>query len=210
MSFRLLLPPSVATFETREDMLDVTLFPSEARSLGRAVEKRRREFVTGRACARLALGGLGIEPVAIAHGTYGEPLWPTGVVGSITHCAGYRASAVASVADHGAIGIDAEVHAPLPAGVLEVVASPAERARLRQDIGELQLDRALFSAKESIYKAWFGLTGNRLGFEDADVTLDPRDGTFRARLQGLGELHGTWSVADGIVLTALVIARGTT
>ena len=128
MTFRTLLPPTVATFETREDMLDVTLFPSEAHSLGRAVEKRRREFITGRACARAALAHLGFDPVAIATGSYGEPLWPAGIVGSITHCRGYRASAVANVDEHGAIGIDAEVHAPLPAGVLEVVASPA-RAR---------------------------------------------------------------------------------
>jgi 4'-phosphopantetheinyl transferase EntD len=208
MTFRTLLPPTVATFETREDMLDVTLFPSEAHSLGRAVEKRRREFITGRACARAALAHLGFDPVAIATGSYGEPLWPAGIVGSITHCRGYRASAVANVDEHGAIGIDAEVHAPLPAGVLEVVASPHERARLR-GAGELQLDRALFSAKESIYKAWFGLTGDRLGFEDADVTLDARDGTFEARLTGLRDLQGSWCVADGVVLTALVIAKET-
>ena len=115
---------------------------------------------------------------------------------------------MANVDEHGAIGIDAEVHAPLPAGVLEVVASPHERARLR-GAGELQLDRALFSAKESIYKAWFGLTGDRLGFEDADVTLDARDGTFEARLTGLRDLQGSWCVADGVVLTALVIAKET-
>ena len=73
----------------------------------------------------------------------------------------------------------------------------------------MQLDRALFSAKESIYKAWFGLTGDRLGFEDADVTLDARDGTFEARLTGLRDLQGSWCVADGVVLTALVIAKET-
>jgi 4'-phosphopantetheinyl transferase EntD len=203
MTFRTLLPPTVATFETREDMLDDTLFPSEAQSLGRAVEKRRREFITGRACARAALAHLGVDRVAIATGPYGEPLWPAGIVGSITHCRGYRASAVANDDEHGAIGIDAEVHAPLPAGVLDVVASPEERARLRA-AGQQGLDRALFSAKESIYKAWFGLTGDRLGFEDADVTFD--DGTFVARLTGLRDVQGTWCVAGGVVLTALVIA----
>ncbi len=38
-------------------------------------------------------------------------------------------------------------------------------------------DRLLFSAKESVYKAWFPLTGRWLGFEEAAITINPADGT---------------------------------
>jgi 4'-phosphopantetheinyl transferase N-terminal domain len=49
-----LVPDTIATAETRENLLNVKLFPEEERSLGRAIAKRRQEFVTGRACARIA------------------------------------------------------------------------------------------------------------------------------------------------------------
>ena len=122
-----LLPAAAVVVETREDRLNIELFPEEEQALGRAVEKRRREFITGRACAREALGRLGLPPAPIGSGAHGEPLWPAGVVGSITHCEGYRACAVARASDLGALGIDAEVDAPLPTGVWEAIAHGAER-----------------------------------------------------------------------------------
>src|SRR5580704_7182950 len=90
-----ILPDNVAVEDTTEDRLDIELSPAEVQSLGGAVEKRRREFITGRACARGALAQLGMGPVAIPSGERGEPCWPVGIVGSITHCAGYRACALA-------------------------------------------------------------------------------------------------------------------
>ena len=207
-----LLPDSVAAVSTREDLVDVDLFPEEEESVGRAVEKRRREFVTGRACARLALERLGIAPVAIADGERGEPLWPSGVVGSITHCRGYRACAVARAQDVAAIGIDAEVHEPLPDGVLEQVAFGRELAMVADRGTGICLDRLLFSAKEAVYKAWFPLTKRWLGFEDAELSID--GAAFRARLLvpgplvdgvPLAELRGRWCVEDGIVAAAVVL-----
>lgn len=109
-----LVPDTVVAVSTREDLRDVELFPEEERVVARAVEKRRREFTTGRACARLALERLGIGAVAIPNGERGEPLWPSGVVGSITHCRGYCGCAVAKAGDVVVVGIDAEVHEPLP------------------------------------------------------------------------------------------------
>ena len=122
-----LLPAFVSAVETREDRLDIELFPEEELALGDAVEKRRREFVTGRACAREALAGLGLPPSPIGSGTKGEPLWPPGVTGSITHCEGYRASAVARSSSALMLGIDAERNAPLREGVWEEVAHGRER-----------------------------------------------------------------------------------
>ena len=190
-----LLPPFVSAVETREDRLDVELFPEEELALGNAVEKRRREFVTGRACAREALAGLGFPPSPIGSGSKGEPLWPPGVVGSITHCEGYRACAVARSSSALTLGIDAERNAPLREGVWEEVARGRER-ELR-DGGSASgphLDAVLFSAKEAIFKAWYPLTRRWLGFGDAELSIES-SGTFTARL--LVPRRGLRSAARG-------------
>lgn len=180
-----ILPATVVAEDTREERLDIELFPEERVAVERAVEKRRREFVTARACARVALGRLGVAPCAIASGERGQPLWPRDVVGSITHCDGYRGCAVARTAQMASVGIDAEPHAPLPDGVLGQIARAEERHRLAlMATAEpaVHWDRLLFCAKETVYKVWFPLAACWLGFEDATLTFDPVGRTFRARL----------------------------
>jgi 4'-phosphopantetheinyl transferase EntD len=212
-----ILPSHVAVVEAFADLADVMLYPDEEAVVANAVDKRRREFATGRACARAALAGLGLPPVSIVPGPGGAPQWPSGVVGSITHCAGYRAAAVARESEFAAIGLDAEPHDELPRGVLEAVTSPGERARvatLAATMPEVRWDRLLFSAKESVYKAWFPLTGRWLGFEDACVDFCLENRTFTARFlvdgpavngETLTAFAGRWLVANGLITTAIVI-----
>lgn len=213
-----LLPASVAVAQTRIEITDPPLFPEEEQLVARAVEKRRREFASGRACARRALAQLGLEPGPILSGEKGEPRWPPGVVGSITHCEGYRGCAVARREDLVSIGVDAELDAPLPAGLLADIALPEERQRLaalaRQEPG-VSWDRLLFSAKESVYKAWFPLAGRWLGFEDASLELDPGDRSFAAHLLVPGPklggdvlrgLSGRWAIGEGTLFTAIAVA----
>jgi 4'-phosphopantetheinyl transferase EntD len=214
-----ILPVAVASAEMFTDPPDTMLFPQEAAIVEQVSDKRRREFTAGRECARIALGKLGIEPVPILIGERGAPRWPPGIVGSITHCDGYRAAAVAHASDVATIGMDAEPGDPLPSGVLDVISLPAERARLAALAGERPAvcwDRLLFSAKESVYKAWFPLTGRWLGFEDADVTLSP-DGTFTARLrteltepteaQPPASFAGRWLAGGGLIMAAIAVPR---
>lgn len=206
-----ILPDRVVAVDTRGDRSGM-LFPEEEAALGRCVEKRRREFVTARDCAREALVALGLPPLSIPVGKRGEPRWPPGIVGSITHCAGYRACALARTADILTIGIDAEPNEALPEGVLTEIAVAEELAWLRRLEGTMPVvswDRLLFSAKEAVYKAWFPLVGRPLGFEDAVITVDPEERTFFARLQAPrlsgrlpGGFSGRWLARDGLVLTA--------
>ena len=113
-----------------------------------------------------------------------------------------------------AIGIDAEPNGPLPSGVLGMVASCEEQEHvrgLRQKRPGLAFDRLLFSIKESVYKAWFPRERSWLGFEDAEVGIDP-EGAFVARVP-LGEadglrLAGRWGLSDGVLVTALVVPAG--
>ena len=67
---------------------------------------------------------LGVPPAPILPGERGAPQWPAGYAGSITHCAGYRAAAVARTREMLTIGVDAEPHDVLPDGVLDHVSLP--------------------------------------------------------------------------------------
>jgi 4'-phosphopantetheinyl transferase EntD len=215
-----ILPPEVASAEAFDDAGEGTLFPEEEAFISRAVAKRRGEFTTGRACARAALAKLGLPPAAIPPGVRRAPQWPDGVTGSITHCAGYRAAAVALVRDVASVGVDAEPDDALPAGVLDHISLAQERARLpglAAAAPGVSFDRLLFCAKESVYKAWFPLTGRWLGFEQAEITVEPGEpgaGTFRAELLAPGPVlggrpltgfSGRWLARDGLLLTAIAV-----
>jgi 4'-phosphopantetheinyl transferase EntD len=213
-----ILPGQVAAVEAFGDDPAAELFPQELAAVARATESRRREFATGRACARAALAGLGWPAIAVPRGPRGDPIWPEGVAGSITHCAGYRAAAVALTKDVISLGIDAEPDEALPdRGMLELIALEEERAHLCELAAELPgtgWDRLLFSAKESVYKAWFPLARRWLGFESAHVSIDPDQSTFTARLlvgalpvggAPLTQLHGRWLAHQGLLVTAVVV-----
>lgn len=219
-----LLPESVVAVEAlRDDPLwDTPLHPEEEVLVARAVAKRRREFAAVRGCARRAMEKLGIPARPVVSGERGAPQWPAGIVGSMTHCDGYCAAALVRATDLVSLGIDAEPHGPLPDGVGASVFLPAEAARLERLVGqrpEVHWDRILFSAKESVYKAWFPLTREWLDFSEADITLCPAPdgaphGTLHAELLVPGPLvgerrlqvfDGRWAVRDALVTTAVVI-----
>jgi 4'-phosphopantetheinyl transferase EntD len=212
------VPDSVAAAELYDDPPGLKPFPEEEPLIARSVAKRRNEFVTVRHCARVALGEIGIPPAPILKGDKGEPCWPDGVVGSLTHCNGYRGAAVARAEQVRSVGIDAEPHGALPNGVLEAVSLPPERRELAPMRDALHWDRILFCAKEATYKAWYPLTRRWLGFEDAhiifDVDPDGATGEFVSQIlidptamsgPPLTALRGRWSVRDGLVLTAIVL-----
>lgn len=213
-----ILPEEVIAVEAREDATDVELFPQEQLLIERAVQKRRLEFTTARACARSALQKLGLPAGPILTGERGEPLWPPGVVGSITHCNRYRASAVAQSSKVVTLGIDAEPNAALPEGLISDIARSEELPLLRRlelDWPEIHWDRLLFSAKETVYKAWFPLAKRWLGFEDAVIEVDPNMGRFTAHLLVRGpslpggllqDFSGGWMVREGIILTAIAMS----
>ncbi|KQR16484.1 4'-phosphopantetheinyl transferase [Cellulomonas sp. Leaf334] len=204
------LPVGVEAAEHAGPPLPVPLHPSEEAGVENAVPARRAEYAAVRGCARTALRRLGLADAAVPAGPDRAPVWPAGVVGSMTHVDGYRAAAVGSAQTWAGLGIDAELHAPLPPEVVSLVMSDDERAALARTDPALCPDRVLFSAKESVYKVWYPVTRSWLGFEEVDVRLG--DGTFVARLarSGLGTdvLHGRWAVGDGLVVTAVALARG--
>lgn len=194
-----------------------TLHPAEAALVESARPRRRAEFATGRQCARIALREIGVEPPdhPILADPHGAPLWQAGVIGSITHTAGWTGAVAARRApdaDLASIGLDAEVAAPLPPGVLEVVASGAERTELSA-LGRAHpgtpWDTLLFAAKEATYKAWYPLAGTVLHHEQVRVHLTA-DGTFRAEASdGIRmplRVQGRWRADPDVVVTLAAVA----
>ncbi|MEU3403700.1 4'-phosphopantetheinyl transferase superfamily protein [Streptomyces sp. NPDC006670] len=217
---RRILPSCVAVAECRGDAPEAALYPEEAALISTAADARRREFTTVRHCARRAMRELGLRAAPVLPGRHGAPRWPDQVVGSLTHCPGYRGGALARSRDITLLGIDAEPHRPLPDGVLDAIALPGERRLVRARLarrGEVCWDRLLFSAKESVYKAWNPYTGQRLEFEDASIAFDPDAGTFTAHLLAPRPrlpagappapdlLEGRWLVREDVVLTAIAV-----
>ncbi|MFI1993795.1 4'-phosphopantetheinyl transferase [Actinoplanes sp. NPDC020271] len=220
-----ILPSCVASVERFDDAVAYDLFDVEERAIARTVDARRREFVTGRWCARRAMAKLGLPRVPIPVGHRGAPGWPAGVVGAITHCRDYRAAAVGRTREVLTIGIDAEPDLVLPDGVLDAVSLPSER----RDLTELAdrwpgtaWDRLMFSAKESVYKAWFPLARRWLDFDQARVRVRADSGSsgeFTAELlvpgpvvPGHGRLDGftgRWAAGSGLVVTAIVVPAWT-
>ncbi|UQX03816.1 4'-phosphopantetheinyl transferase superfamily protein [Streptomyces sp. RerS4] len=226
-----LLPEGAVAREAFEPDGAAVLYPEEAALVASAPEGRREEFTTVRGCARRAMAALGLPPAPVLPGRRNVPRWPAGVVGSMTHCTGYRAAVLARNTDLVAVGIDAEPDLPLPRGVLDSIALPRELAWARTPTpgaSRLSRDRLLFSAKEAVYKTWYPLVGTELDFDDAEISFrtdadadpdadadaeGPR-GTFRARVLRPGtapdgrpvtEFTGRWLARRGLVVTAIAV-----
>jgi 4'-phosphopantetheinyl transferase EntD len=207
-----------AFVEMFSDVSTSTLFTVEASRVAAAVEERQREFATVRYCARLALDRIGVPAVPILPDADGVPRWPRGIVGSMTHCRGYRAAVVARSSRLGGIGIDAEPHESLPDAVREFVLRDEETASLgflHAVRPEVHWGRIFFCAKEAAYKAWFPLARRWLEFTDIRVELSP-EGTFVTRVfvrdtalddAGSVRFRGRWVIRRGLVIAMAGLPR---
>ena len=174
---------------------------------------RLGQFRTGRALARRALHQLGHRDIAIPRRDDGAPIWPDGICGSISHCTGCVAAAVADTAMHKSIGLDVERLGQIDQTLMKRILTPSEFAEL---LGYGFLAREIwahvaFSAKEAFFKAAFNQTGDYFDFHDASLTriggLIQQSGQFEitvaARLRDrlFGQFAGYWAVCDRFVAT---------
>jgi 4'-phosphopantetheinyl transferase EntD len=213
---RSLLGPDIAVSEGAI-IADATadLFPEEEAQVARAVAKRRIEFAAGRAHAREALAALGIAAVALPAAPDRTPLWPQGLVGSITHTESYCAAATARRSDgYAAIGIDLEPAEALPIDLWPTILTAAEDLWIRQQTNPEQglLARAMFCAKESAYKCQFPISHEMLEFHEFEIEIDKERESFRATFQRDTQpfrkgdvLEGRMRLSDGLIATALTL-----
>jgi len=174
------------SISTMDDVDGLAIHPDELRSLGeRAREKRRREFIMGRVACRNALMRAGCsDPPPVLRGAMGEPLWPHGYVGAISHTSSVAVSAVCPAIFASGIGLDVEdMSEPVELPVFELVCTDSELRWIHASPDECQLRfRMIFSAKEAAYKAFFSLVGTYIDFKDAELRRDDNSEIFHGTI----------------------------
>jgi len=175
------------TMLTIADLRGLVSFPvalgvasSSPQASDRVLSPRETEFARGREAAFAALASLGIETEDIPTGPNGAPVWPSGIVGSITHTASIALAVAARTSDRAAIGIDVEGEdRRLDPRTLRRIFTESELERL-STASDPRSRLAMFCAKEASYKALSAFVPT-LGWHDVDFRFDGNE-------QLLGEL----------------------
>ena len=203
--------PAVAVVEEETGNLGVEhLYPEEAELVVNAVDKRKHEFIAGRIAARRGLKQFALDDFPILKGKHGEPLWPQGLVGSITHTADFRCCAVSSNEDLLSVGIDAEVIQTPDKELLQLIALPDEIAWLKRQATaeQTELFTLLFSAKEAFYKCQYPLTGRWLEFHDVSIDVVTKAAVMPGLLSVSVKDTGLNEIANGSKMVGRYIRAG--
>jgi 4'-phosphopantetheinyl transferase EntD len=185
----------------------------------RAVASRQADFVAGRLAAREAMRKLDLPILSIGVTEQREPVWPSGVVGSITHTGNFVCAALARTTDYQGIGIDAEfiIDADKLAGVSKLVRTPVETALFKKfSFSDAEMTTLCFSAKESVYKCLHPLIGRFMDFKDLEIVgVDQSRKTFAVRVVDASEFGGysglvfgvRYTVVNGLVFTTAIYTK---
>ena len=192
-------------------MWQQSLYPEEQRYTQGMVDKRRAEFQAGRACARRVLAELDVVYFPLLRNEDRAPIWPTGVVGSISHCDDVCWAVAAKTNEVQGLGADVEaVRSDINLPV-ELICSDGEAlvALAAQFDCSVSL-KLVFSAKESVMKAYYSATGALLEFLDICLHFDDisrqfevisiRNATFRVK-----SLTGRYFINESHIFTAAEI-----
>ncbi|NKI15923.1 4'-phosphopantetheinyl transferase superfamily protein [Spongiibacter sp. KMU-166] len=178
-------PPDIALVVATDPMQTQRLSEAEEACVANSVEKRKREFRSGRHAAKAALRQLGLKEdinlLPIAGGT--RPDWPAGYVGSITHTTGFCAAAVATQTHYQAIAIDVEPRTPIQRNALAAICTNREQQWIAQqpdDHYKADWGKTFFCIKETLYKVFNPIHDVYLDFQEAEVQLSRQDGSFTA------------------------------
>jgi 4'-phosphopantetheinyl transferase EntD len=147
---------------------EYALMREEMSAFAASVTAVRRASGASRIVARELLAKYGFPHTPVPKAKSGAPIWPEGVIGSMSHDPTIAVAAVATRRDFRALGIDIEPAETLPSDLLDIVATPKERIRLSEDPYR---GRLLFAAKEAVYKAVYPLDQTFLDHQDVEVSL---------------------------------------
>lgn len=193
-------------------------WPGESRALARATPARQAEFAAGRAAARWAFRLIGMVPYAIPMGTDRAPVWPNGVVGSISHHEGRCIAVAARRSSLSGLGLDLAALDPLAEDLWPTVLTETELNWLFAMDNSLQGGYAqmIFSAKEATYKALYPQSRQVVGFDAMDIAPDLARNRFVATLRVPfgpcrrgSRLEGQLFCRDGLICTLMTLPLST-
>ncbi|BAT71535.1 4'-phosphopantetheinyl transferase [Thermosulfidibacter takaii ABI70S6] len=160
--------------------------------------KNLKDHTAGRLAAKRALAKCGVDS-EVSKGKYGEPVWPEGIVGSISHSRQHAFSVVGKREDFCSLGCDVELYSRMCEKVATRIMTPEEsKVSLLQDQIYWTI---LFSAKEAFYKMQFPIFGKRLSFKDVTVLIEDE----RLKVYSFIEAEGVFLVGEGYVAVTLYL-----
>jgi 4'-phosphopantetheinyl transferase EntD len=215
-SIRHLFPSGTLSLLEAIEEIQLSAAPEELKFVARAVPKRRREFLAGRTLSRRALAQIGLEVEALAAAEDRRPIWPPGVVGSISHSDRWCGVVVARRHPVVGLGLDVEDARDLAGSLWPLVLTPREAVNLRHLSARPERWALLvFSAKESIYKCLSPRAGEWLDFTEVEIDLDLERARFSvvpmptvagAWRERLLRIEGRFSLeADRVVTSAILM-----
>jgi len=198
----------IALGEMLPDVVNVVLpvdgkgdvYAEELALVGNVADKRRTEFIAGRLAAKQALAELGVNDFPLLKGGKGEPLWPTGVVGSISHTQDICIASVSNADDLLGLGVDIEVQRVLKADIQRVICREEELS-LHWHADTQLAKLILFSAKESVYKALYPTQQRFIGFKEVRVEFDDELGFVATLVDEKVVCRGAYRVVGGFVVS---------
>jgi 4'-phosphopantetheinyl transferase EntD len=138
-------------------------------SVARSANRRRAGFFFGRLAASMALSECDFAHCDVSIGAAGEPVFPEGWVGSITHTDALAGAVVLPTESWNGLGIDIE--SPIRPELLDHVEGTVLSTKEQEVLSSGSafprsvLVALVFSAKESFYKAISKVAGRFLDFD---------------------------------------------
>lgn len=154
---------------------------AEEGSMRSAGDYRKREFIAGRGCARVALRQLDFPEGPILSDADGIPVWPEGAVASISHSCDYCAAIAGHKTSFRALGLDFEKTNRLSVSAIERAVHPHEQIYVQSNQRKASL---LFSAKEAFFKMQYPIWQTSANFHDIVLVVDESAGTLRVDTMG--------------------------
>lgn len=142
----------------------------------------RANFLLGRTAARRALVRVGAPDLPVPRGPGGEPVFPPGTCGSISHTGGLAVASAASEMVFESLGVDVErKDRVFREDIDQKIATEVELEYLRCGDGDRRVKTlGLLTAKEAAFKAFYPVGHARLMFHDAEFTR--KEGGYEGRL----------------------------
>ncbi len=166
-----------------------------------------KAFVSGRRCIRALQKRLGLPEFELPAGEF-DPMWPKGLVGSISHSRELAAATI--LRDAVGVGIDIERQRRLKVDTVRRVATKEEYSRYSV-VPDFDWT-LLFSAKESVFKAISPLVRRYIGFQEVELLFDATAQSFSVSYFGntidkglLEKSEGRWSAFAGHLITIVTV-----
>lgn len=179
----------------------------ELRHVANASVKRRSEFIGGRWCAYRALEKIGTPVCGIPINALGGPVWPKGIIGSITHDGGICIAVVMNDVTIAGLGIDLfdAARSSKMDDLADLFLAAGERAAV-QNSESRHLLAVLFSAKEAVIKAVSSRVERLIDFREIEVALESQE--FTASICGIHDpIRGHYCDCGGFVLTMATLSK---